>query len=115
MTVNRKTVSKPGPGQRRPALTPEDRETKLVSLAESLAEQQMRDGTASAQVITHYLKLASSRERLEQRRLEGEIELQKAKIEAIASHQRTEELYAKAITAMRMYGGQSGGEVEDEA
>lgn len=115
MAVGRRNMSNPGPGKRRPALTPQDRETKLVSLAENLAEQQMRDGTASAQVITHYLKLASSRERLEQERLAAEIELQKAKIEAIASHQRTEELYAEAIKAMRMYGGQSTGEVEDES
>jgi hypothetical protein len=77
----------------------------MVSLAERLAEQQMRDGTASAQVITHYLKLGSSREQLEQKRLEGEVELQKAKIEAMASTQRLEEMYGQAIRAMRGYQG----------
>lgn len=77
----------------------------MIALAERLAEQQMRDGTASAQVITHYLKLGSTREQLEQKRLEGEVELQKAKIEAMASTQRLEEMYGQAIKAMRGYQG----------
>jgi hypothetical protein len=55
--------------QRRPAMTEEGRESQMVSLAMDLAETQIVDGTASAQVITHYLKLGSSREKLEQERL----------------------------------------------
>jgi hypothetical protein len=85
----------------------------MISLAEQLAEQQMRDGTASAQVITHYLKLGSTREQLEQRRLEGEVELQKAKIEAMASTQRLEEMYTRAMDAFRGYQGRPQEDDED--
>ena len=73
----------------RPALTPEARENQLVSLAINLAEQQLRDGTASSQVITHYLKLGSQKERLEREKLQRENELLKAKTDSIASAKRT--------------------------
>ena len=89
----------------RPALTPEAREGQLISLAVDLAEQQLRDGTASSQVITHYLKLGTTRERLEKELLEREVELKKAKTESIQSAERIEKLYSEAITAMRNYGG----------
>lgn len=88
----------------RPALTPEARENQLISLAVDLAEQQLRDGTASSQVITHYLKLGTTRERLEKELLEREVELKKAKTESIQSAERIEKLYSEAITAMRNYG-----------
>lgn len=95
-----------GPSKKiRPALTPEARENQLISLAVDLAEQQLRDGTASSQVITHYLKLGTTRERLEKELLEREVELKKAKTEAIQSAERIEKLYSEAITAMRDYGG----------
>lgn len=95
-----------GPSKKiRPALTPEARENQLISLAVDLAEQQLRDGTASSQVITHYLKLGTTRERLEKELLEREVELKKAKTEAIQSAERIEKLYSEAITAMRNYGG----------
>lgn len=89
----------------RPALTPEARENQLVSLAVDLAEQQLRDGTASSQVITHYLKLGSTKERLEKEILEQQKDLIKAKTEAIQSAKRVEELYANALNAMRSYKG----------
>ena len=95
-----------GPSKKiRPALTPEARENQLISLAVDLAEQQLRDGTASSQVITHYLKLGTTRERLEKELLEREVELKKAKTESIQSAERIEKLYSEAITAMRIYGG----------
>lgn len=89
----------------RPALTPDARESQLISLATDLAEQQLRDGTASSQVITHYLKLGSSKERLEQEILEQQKDLMKAKTEAIKSAKRIEELYTNALEAMRSYSG----------
>lgn len=92
--------------KRRPATTPEARENQLISLAVDLTEQQLRDGTASSQVITHYLKLGSSREKLEQERLRRENTLLAAKVEAMASAKRVEELYGKALNAMRSYAGQ---------
>lgn len=88
-----------------PARSAEERENHLISLATDLAEQQLRDGTASSQVITHYLKLGTTRERLEQENKELENQLLMAKTEAIKSAERIEELYANAITAMQKYGG----------
>lgn len=91
---------------RRPATTDDGRETQMVSLAIDLAERQMQEGTASSQVITHFLKLGSTRERLEQDRLRRENELLQAKVESMASAKRVEELYAAALDAMRSYAGQ---------
>lgn len=96
----------------RPALTPEAREDQLVSLATDLAEQQLRDGTASSQVITHYLKLGSSRERLERERLENENKLIRAKAETLESQKNMEEVYVKAIEAMKRYSGH--GDVDED-
>lgn len=97
----------------RPALTPEARENQLIYLATELAEQQLRDGTASSQVITHYLKLGSTKERIEKEILEKQKELITAKTEALQSAKRVEELYANAITAMRQYSGHGDDEPED--
>jgi hypothetical protein len=91
--------------RRKPATTPEDRENEMISDAHDLAAQQIRDGNASSQVITHFLKLGSTRERLEQQRLEHENELTRVKIEAIESQKRVEELYMEALSAMRSYAG----------
>jgi hypothetical protein len=105
MAKVKKTSSEPI-RKMRPALTPEARENQMISLAMDCAEQQLRDGTASSQVITHFLKLGSERERLERERLEEENKLLKAKTEQLQSQRRVEELYADAIKAMRTYGGQ---------
>lgn len=93
----------------RTATTPEARENQLINAAFALAEKQIRNGTASSQVITHYLKLGSSREKLEQRRLEGEVSLNETKIEMMKSARRVEELYGDALAAMKSYSGQTGG------
>lgn len=90
---------------RKPATTPEARESEVIGLAIDLAEEQIRDGTASSQVITHFLKLGSSREQLEQQRLEHENELTRVKIESIESQKRVEEMYLEALNAMRRYSG----------
>lgn len=89
----------------RPALTPEARENQLISLAVDLAEQQLRDGTASSQVITHYLKLGSTKERIEKEILEKQKELIVAKTETMQSAKRVDKLYEEAIEAMRRYSG----------
>lgn len=93
--------------------TPEGRERQLVALAVDLAEQQMREGTASAQVITHFLKLGSSRESLEQKRLEYEIEMTKAKTAQIASQEQTEKLMQDAMAALTKYKGEQQPEQEN--
>ena len=90
----------------RPALTPEARENQLIALAIDLVEQRLIDGTASSQETTHFLKLASSKAKLEKERLELENELTKAKPKSIQHADRIEALYTEAIAAMRRYGGQ---------
>lgn len=87
----------------RPALSPEARENQLISLAEDLAEKQLIEGTASSQVITHYLKLGSIKGQMELEKLKRENELLKAKTESLQSMQRIEELYTNAIDAMKRY------------
>lgn len=99
---------------RRPATTLEGRENQVISMAVDLAERQIRDGTASSQIITHYLKLGSTRERLEQEKMVRELELMAAKIEALESNKRIEELYTEAIEAMRIYAGQDPSDEDDE-
>lgn len=96
----------------RPALTPEARENQLIYLATELAEKQLRDGTASSQVITHYLKLGSSKEKLEKEILAENKKLLVAKTESLQSTKRIEELYKDAIKAMQRYSGHGG--VDDE-
>jgi chorismate synthase len=93
----------------KPALTPEARENQLIALATDLAEQQLRDGTASSQVISHYLKLGTATARMEKERMELENNLIKAKTEQLQSAKRVEELYAQALEAMKSYGGNYNG------
>lgn len=99
--------SSPEPSKKmRPALNPEAQENRMISLAVDLAERQLIEGTASSQVITHYLKLATTKERLERELLEKEVAFKQAKTEALQSAKRIEELYSEAIAAMRNYSGQ---------
>lgn len=91
--------------QMKPALTPEARENQMIALAIDLAEQQLRDGTASSQVITHYLKLGSTKERLEKEMMEKQKELIEAKTKNLQSAERIEALYTEAMNAMREYNG----------
>lgn len=97
--------------KRRTATTLKGREDQLVSLAIDLAERQLLEGTASSQVITHYLKLGSTREQLEQERLANENVVLRAKAEQLESQKRVEELYAEAMVAFRSYSGQDTDEV----
>jgi hypothetical protein len=104
----KKTKKTPAPGK-----TIEAREAQLINLAADLAEKQLRDGTASSQVMTHFLKLGSTRNRSEMQKLETENKLLAAKIESLESSKRVEELYKKALQAMREYSGNLG-EEDDE-
>ena len=96
----------------RPALTPESRENQLISLAVDLAEKQLREGTASSQVITHYLKMGSTKEKLEKEKLIEENKLLRAKTKAWEDQKEIKELYAEALKAMRKYSGH--GDPEDD-
>jgi DNA-binding ferritin-like protein len=99
--------------RRPPAKTIEARENQLIALAVDLAEQQLANGKASSQVITHYLKLGSTKERLEKEILEKQKDLLQAKTDAIQSAKKVEELYKNALDAMRCYSGQEGVEEDD--
>lgn len=96
----------------RPALSAEARENQLIDLAYSAAEKQLMDGTASSQVITHFLKLATEKSKLELEKLRNENELTRAKTESIQSDKKVEQMYEEAIRAMRTYAGQE--EPDDE-
>lgn len=94
----------------RPAISPEARENQMAALAMDLVEQRLRDGTASSQETTHFLKLVSSKAILERDRLIEENKLLRAKTEQIQSMRRSEELMEEAIKAFRSYNGQGDSE-----
>lgn len=109
----RKAEPKKEPAKRgRPALTPEARENQMISYAMDLVEQRLLDGTASASETVHFLKLASTKERLEREKLENENKLLTAKTESLQSAKKVEELYTQALDAMRTYSG--FGDAEDD-
>jgi len=113
--AKRKTavVSSDPPKPRGKSTTAKGREKQLIAAAVNLAEKQLLDGTASAQVITHYLKLGTEKEKLELEIKKQEKELMAAKTEALKSAQRVEELYANALNAMRRYSGEVDDGEED--
>lgn len=100
-----KTNTKSEKKKLRPAMSPDAREKQLIALAMDRAEEQLLDGTASSQVITHFLKLGSERERMERERLEEENKLLRAKTKAIEDTADKNDLYEKAIKVFRGYAG----------
>jgi hypothetical protein len=115
MASKRKEDTGPTKTRRRaPATTPEARELQLTMLAYDEAERLIRAGEASSQVLTHFLKVGSTREEKEKRRLELEADLTAKKIEAIDSAKNIERLYDEAIKSMRRYGGQEPIEIIEE-
>jgi len=113
MRKKEKDLETPVKRKQRPGMSVEARENQLISLAVDLAEKQLLEGTASSQVITHYLKLGSTKERLEKEILKQQKELIEAKTEALHSSKRIEELYSNALNAMRNYRGDINSD-EDE-
>lgn len=99
------TNDEPRPPRKR-ARTPQARENELIALATDLAERQLKDGTASAQVISHYLKLATAREALEREKLFNENRLLQIKAETLESNKRMEAVYEEALNAMKRYSGE---------
>lgn len=98
----------------RPATTPEARENQMIALAMDLVEQRLRDGTASSQETTHFLKAASQKAKLELEKLKLENELTAAKTKALANAEEIKVLYEDAIKAMRRYAGHNDEEEYDE-
>lgn len=116
MTIPRKPrkASEPSdpPAKRLPrARTPEARENQLVALSYDLAEKQLMDGTASSQVMSHFLKIGSTREKIELQKIKQETILVEAKVKDLANVEDMKKLYSEAMDAMRGYGGQ---EVESD-
>lgn len=107
-SVNSSNIAK----EMRPALTPQARENQMISLAVDLAEKQLREGIASSQVISHFLKLGSSMAQLELEKLRLENELTKAKTQAVNSSESSEKLYKDAIKAFQKYSGVASGAEE---
>lgn len=101
--MSTKVVCTPAKRRSDPALDPDERENQLIAMAQDLAEKQLLEGTASSQVISHYLRLGSTKERLEKEKILKENELLRAKTEALKSAKRIEDLYEKAIKAMKNY------------
>lgn len=112
MAKTKREVS--GKKTRPPASTPEARENQLIAMAIDLAEKQLSEGTASSQVVTHFLKLASTKEKLEREKLERENELLRAKTENLQSQKNMDALYKNAINAMRSYSGLDDLDDEDD-
>lgn len=106
MAKVRSAGSSPSVNPMRPALTPEARENQLISLAVDLVEKRLREGTASSQETTHFLKLATTKARLEKEILERQKDLITAKTENLKSQKRSEELMQEALKAFRSYNGQ---------
>ena len=105
MKAKSKTHNSGSARKLRPALTPEARENQMIALAMDLAEQQLRDGTASSQLITEFVKRGSTKARLEKEILAEQKELITAKTETLQAAKRTEELYRDALNAFRVYSG----------
>ncbi len=91
----------------RPALSPETREHNLIAMAMNLAEQQLLDGTASSQVVTHFLKQGSVEHRLEIQKLENENALLKAKVKSLEEQSSTAALVEEALNAFKEYTGEN--------
>lgn len=110
------SVSKDGDirkSKRAPARTPEARERHLINMAQDVVEKQMEEGTVSATVLTHYLKLATTRDKKELTRLDLENRLLEAKTAQISSQTGSEKLAEEAIKAFRHYAGQGGDDEDD--
>lgn len=93
-----------------PAITPEEKDNQMISLATDLVERRLREGTASSQEIVYYLKLGSQKEKLEKQILERQRDLMEAKTASLQSAQRIEALFDEAMKMFKVYSGTEDGE-----
>jgi hypothetical protein len=107
MTLMPRLASSGEKPQRRlpPAATPEQRNNQLIAMSYDAAEKAIREGKATSQLLTHFLKQGTAREELERARLEHENELLKARTSSMASAEETRELYLEVMAAMTEYSG----------
>lgn len=90
-----------------PARTPEARENQLINLAVDETEKRLKNGTASSQILTVLLKLATTKAQLELEKLRSDIALQKAKEQEIEDKASNSDLYNQALAAFKKYKGES--------
>ena len=103
-------MNKKSTHQQPPAPTPEEREMDMIAASMNEAEKRIINGTASSQIITHFLKLGTARARLETAKLEKEVALLEAKAKALEQQATSEKMYEEAISAMKKYSGFGGDE-----
>lgn len=96
-----------------PVRSPEAKESQLINLAFKLAEAKLKDGTASSQLITHFLKLATVREQLENDKLRSDLKVANAKIKHMEAQETSKDLYERALAAFRLYAGSESQEEDD--
>lgn len=96
----------------KPALTPEGEENQMIALAMAQAKRQLMEGTASSQVLTHFLKLGSTKERLEREKLEEENKLLRAKTEALQAAKDSGKMFEEAMRAFSEYSGNGDAEYD---
>ena len=113
MAKTKQTVDESTKRKVRPALSPEARENQLISHAVDLVDQRLLNGTASSQETVHLLKLGSSKNKRELRKLEAEIKLAESRAEAIKDQKKSEEMFKEAIEAMKRYSGHGDDEYYD--
>lgn len=97
----------------RPAITPEARENQMIALAMDLVEQRLLDGSASSQETTHFLKLATTKYRVELETMKEQKKLIAAKTEELEGRKETKAMFEEAIKAMRTYSGK-GDDVDED-
>jgi hypothetical protein len=97
-----------------PGTTIESRENQIIRLAYDLVEKRIRDGSATSQEVTEFVRMGSTKAQLEKSRLERENQLLTAKTESLKSQKKIEELYAKAMNAFKTYSGQEETLEDDE-
>ena len=88
-----------------PATTLEGREDQLIAAAMDLAEKRIRNETASAQEVVHFLRQATVRNQLEMEKIRHENLVLQSRVKEMESRKSTEELYRRALNAIRGYQG----------
>lgn len=104
--ITRNGVNELGKRKDAPAITPEAREQQMIAKAERLAEQKLEDGTASPQIIVHYLRLGTTRALLEQELLKTKNDLMTAQAEAVRAQAQLETMFNDAVKVFTKYSGQ---------
>ncbi len=99
-----------GKPRHKPAITPEERENELISLAYDVVEERLRNRTATSQETTTLIRAGSTKAQMEIEKLKRENDLLIAKVQNLESQRKVEDLYEAAIAAMRVYSGHGNDE-----